>query len=149
MANLGYQRQSDEVAEMVTRDSDRRVAEIAVVMPVVEMLVGVLSEATSPKNLGFSEAPDPVIRPVVDLSEVEKSRSQIDNILGEHTTGISSVSMALTPKPADFRSGNSPYTDPSRSSTTFIQNNYSPKALDPTTVYRQTRNLISVSKSGA
>ena len=101
------------------------------------------------ENLGFSEASDPVIRPVVDLSEVEKSRSQIDNILGEHTTGISSVSMALTPKPADFRSGNSPYTDPSRSGTTFIQNNYSPKALDPTTVYRQTRNLISVSKSGA
>ena len=98
---------------------------------------------------GFSDAPDPVIRPVVDLSEVEKSRSQIDNILGEHTTGISSVSMALTPKPADFRSGNNPHTDPSRSSTTFIQNNYSPKALDPTTVYRQTRNLISVSKSGA
>lgn len=101
------------------------------------------------ENLDFSDAPDPVIRPVVDLSEVEKSRSQIDNILGEHTTGISSVSMALTPKPADFRSGNSPYTDPSRGGTTFIQNNYSPKALDPTTVYRQTRNLISVSKSGA
>lgn len=89
----------------------------------------------------------PTIRPVVDLSNIEASGSQIDSLLGQKKLNLSvatikaaSVSVGsqrtAETKDAAQQAGKSP-------SVQFTQNNYSPKALSRIEIYRQTRNQLT------
>ena len=85
---------------------------------------------------------DPVIRPVIDMSDVYDSASKIDAALS--TDKAMSISTAESAKNAAQEDvSNIPQTPGSQ---TFIQNNYSPKALTRLEIYRQTRNQFAMIK---
>lgn len=91
----------------------------------------------------------PTIRPVVDLSDVESGASQINGMLGQsRTIGVNSanvqasaISSGINTRPesgSQFGQNGPTYN--------FTQNNYSPKALSKTDIYRQTKNQFSAMK---
>jgi hypothetical protein len=84
---------------------------------------------------------DPVIRPVLDLSNVAEGASQI----GGYFSATQAVGIAARMNSAN--AVNTAYGDDSGSTAgptySFVQNNYSPKALNRLEIYRQTRNQIS------
>lgn len=88
----------------------------------------------------------PTITPVVDMSEVEAKAETIDRIFGG---GGKSYSVASNTKKA-VRTVAAASLAPiaaaspvAKGAINFVQNNYSPKALDKATIYRNTKNLFS------
>ena len=83
---------------------------------------------------------DPVITPVVDLSNVYDAANDIDSSLStDKAVNISTAEMNKYKQAA----GNSVNESGSQ---TFIQNNYSPKALSRLEIYRQTKNQFAMMK---
>lgn len=72
----------------------------------------------------------PVIKPILDLSNLKAGFDQIDNMMGSKSTSINGVS--------GIQNGSSGATN-----YNFVQNNYSPKALSRVDIYRQTNNQFS------
>lgn len=85
----------------------------------------------------------PVIRPVLDLSDVKTKKAELGALFGRKY--VSSISSSMNKKASERTSQNG---STSGSSTTykFEQNNYSPKALSRVEIYRQTRNQFSALK---
>jgi tape measure domain-containing protein len=85
---------------------------------------------------------DPVIRPVVDLSEVKSSSKLIDDILGKSTL---MPALAIS---GNVASGMNTTVDANGNiiaqpaGISLVQNNYSPKALSRFEIYRQTKNQL-------
>ena len=79
---------------------------------------------------------DPVIRPILDLSEVTAGASALSSMFNNQRLGVEGN---LT---GEGLSGNSK----NGTNYTYIQNNYSPKALNRMEIYRQTKNQIDLSK---
>ena len=83
----------------------------------------------------------PTIRPILDLSDVEEKSHRLNTLFSRSqaltvSTGIAaSRGQNLQNEDASPNTGNS---------YKFIQNNYSPKALSRTEIYRQTKNQFSV-----
>lgn len=73
---------------------------------------------------------NPVITPVLDLDEVRKQAQETDKLFGDTQANVAA---ALNP---EIQNG-------ANSGVTFVQNNYSPKALDALEIYRQTRNQFA------
>lgn len=97
----------------------------------------------------------PRITPVLDLSLVKKKAAGLGDILtpgaiAPSTSYISAVNIDTAVKNA--RSLKTNDVDPSSigiaASNTYIQNNYSPKALSAVEIYRQTRNQLAQAKGG-
>ena len=92
---------------------------------------------------------NPRIRPVVDLSDVHKSAKEIGGLFVDPIIR-NDTSMNLANHNARFMdpSEYSPVDDrPNvQPSNTFIQNNYSPKALSHTEIYRQTRSQLAMAE---
>lgn len=91
----------------------------------------------------------PRIRPVLDLSDVERNAGRIGDLMS--TTPIrATVSAGMAQSHAATLTRNSLTSGEQSSSgngdTVFNQYNYSPKALSTTEVYRQTSNLVSRAK---
>lgn len=91
----------------------------------------------------------PVIRPVLDLSDIQKGSNLIDGMLaaaninpGVSYNGAAAISANNR---AAMVASDAPTNAPA-SSVTFVQNNSSPKALSEAEIYRQTRNQLSVAK---
>ena len=82
----------------------------------------------------------PTIRPVLDLSEVE-SKSHKLNTLFSRTQAITLGGSINASKAHENQNGDSGLNG--GNSYKFIQNNYSPKALSRTEIYRQTKNQFS------
>jgi len=89
---------------------------------------------------------NPTITPVLDLSQLQQEATRISSLLGDNTVPAS-VSTAQAgvistesrpPDPEDFGPNGPGGTPP----PTFIQNNYSPKALSEIDIYRQTQNIV-------
>ena len=80
------------------------------------------------------EVDDPVIKPVLDLSNVQAGARTLNNMFS--ATQALNASASLDNLQNEQLNG-------SRLGTTFIQNNYSPKALSRTEIYRQTKNQFS------
>lgn len=84
--------------------------------------------------LNDMDALNPVIAPTLDLSNVVSGAKQINSMFNSRAIGVS---------------GNAQNGDNNEAvigGTTFIQNNYSPKALSRIDIYRDTRNLFSQAK---
>jgi tape measure domain-containing protein len=95
--------------------------------------------------------PNPTITPVLDLTELQKNAGQIDKVLA----GTKQISLKVSTAQATTMSNAHPSNQPPPDNgdepglggdVIFNQNNYSPKALDAVTVYRQTKNQLSVAK---
>lgn len=87
---------------------------------------------------------EPVIRPVVDFEEVERGAANLYGIVPtlaySMASGISQDvgHFARVSDTTDLTAGTS-----GEERVTFIQNNYSPKALDRATIYRQTKTQVA------
>lgn len=90
----------------------------------------------------------PVIRPVVDLTDVNNTAGQIDRVLsGSRNISVRPAISSAQQVSAGFQNNKSLIEQAAADSTTptiqFVQNNTSPKALSPAEVYRQTKNQLS------
>jgi tape measure domain-containing protein len=91
----------------------------------------------------------PTIRPVVDISDVERGSNEIRRLFGDLDGGGLSPSLSFNKAKSisiDDTGSNSPVKDNANGEVkevTFIQNNNSPKALSPVEIYRSTKNLLS------
>lgn len=94
---------------------------------------------------------EPTISPVLDLSDVESNASKLGNMLSEATVPIDvSLNKANAASSGyennrDFEDG---YSGQTVNNFDYTQNNYSPKSLSETEVYRQTKNQLSSVKKG-
>ena len=86
---------------------------------------------------------EPVIRPVIDMSEVESSASSIDAMLS--TDKAMTISTNENEKLQNGSDGEPVFGNKYE----FVQNNYSPKALSRLDIYRQTKNQFAMMKGGA
>ena len=85
---------------------------------------------------------EPVIRPVIDMSDVTESASRIDSMLSHEQA----VAISTTQNAEKLQNGE---PDTSLGAVyNFTQNNYSPKALSRLEIYRQTRNQFAMLKGG-
>jgi tape measure domain-containing protein len=96
---------------------------------------------------------DPTITPVLDLTQIKKDAGEISNLLSLSEFDVNSTLKSAKAAGAGFelnRTDDSSNTsgETSGNSTTFIQNNSSPKELNAVEIYRQTNNLISTAKKG-
>ena len=96
----------------------------------------------------MSDIDDMVIRPVLDLSEIQNGSKKVNDLL---SNGIYATSVRATQAyhtTAAIAERNTPQTDNTSSGNAgntynFTQNNYSPKALSRIDIYRQTNNQFS------
>ena len=84
---------------------------------------------------------DPTIRPIVDMTDVEKVANLIDNLLGNRTMGLAGV-VARTSKDTGVVTVDKDGNPITTSSIEFNQYNHSPKALSRVEIYRQTQNQL-------
>lgn len=88
----------------------------------------------------------PVIRPVVDMTEVEQGAQRI-NAAFSRSQAITAGSSVNTRLYGDSNSDDGkPIPYGGIKTFTFTQNNYSPKALSRDEIYRQTNNQLSTAK---
>ena len=85
----------------------------------------------------------PTIRPVLDLSNVEKGAARLSTMFSsDRAFGISAMrnsDISQNQNGADASSNEG-------KTINYVQNNYSPKALSPTDIYRRTKNQLSAMK---
>lgn len=82
----------------------------------------------------------PTIRPILDLSDVEEKSHRLNTLFGRSQALTVSTGIAA----ARGRNLQNEDTNPNTgNSYNFTQNNYSPKALSRTEIYRQTKNQFS------
>lgn len=88
---------------------------------------------------------EPVIRPVVDMSDIEKKAQIINSTFngGGRSYNVASRTQRAVTSSNNTTQSNSMKATPGGNVYQVTQNNYSPKALDRSTIYRQTKNLYS------
>jgi tape measure domain-containing protein len=94
----------------------------------------------------------PVIRPVIDLDNVQQGINSMNGMFSDQVIDVNSIRA----KTASISSGMSGGSSTSVSTAdgklqngntfSFVQNNYSPKALSQIDIYRQTKNQFSAMK---
>lgn len=94
----------------------------------------------------------PTIAPVIDLTQFRKDASQISSTIAAQqvkavvsTTSAEGISAQQAAALAEI-AATTPVTEAAAPVWQFEQNNYSPKALTPAEIYRQTKNQLSVVK---
>jgi len=91
---------------------------------------------------------NPVITPVLDLTQFREDVARMGTALDART--MANVSLRQAASIANERGLTQAPTDapfqPQASVIQFEQNNYSPKALSPADIYRQTKNQLSLAK---
>ena len=114
----------------------------------IENLSDVITSTFNDSVIGLSDMiesdlnTEPVIRPVIDMSEVTESASRIDSMLSHEQA----VAISTTQNAEKLQNGE---PDTSLGAVyNFTQNNYSPKALSRLEIYRQTRNQFAMLKGG-
>lgn len=90
---------------------------------------------------------NPVITPVLDLSNLKTNAGIVHGLLASNSTYQASVaSSKLTYKKDNQNGGNSSNNGNGVTTMSFTQNNYSPKALNRIEIYRQTKNQVDTIK---
>lgn len=92
-----------------------------------------------------------VIRPVIDLSNIEEGAGLISDLLNPNSgIRLANVEQRLSGVYGRTKSEDSGVSEAQNNTQVqkfeFVQNNYSPKALSRTEIYRQTRNQLSILK---
>lgn len=105
---------------------------------VTKTLTNVFGQISDAVSTGIDS--NPTITPVLDLSNIQNGSKTIGQMLDKPI----SVSSARVPNVAISPGEDSATGD--ASAVKFVQNNYSPKALSPIDIYRQTKNQLSQAK---
>jgi tape measure domain-containing protein len=87
---------------------------------------------------------DPVIKPILDLSDVQNGARRLNTVLGDAS---SSAVYSLAQETAASQERAAESSQPSITEIKFEQHNTSPKALSEADIYRQTRNQLSQAKA--
>ena len=82
----------------------------------------------------------PMIRPILDLSDVEEKSHRLNTLFSRSQALTISTGIAASRERNLQNEDTNPNTG---NSYKFVQNNYSPKALSRTEIYRQTKNQFS------
>ena len=82
----------------------------------------------------------PTIRPILDLSDVEEKSHRLNTLFSRSQALAVSTGIAASRERNLQNEDTNPNTG---NSYKFVQNNYSPKALSRTEIYRQTKNQFS------
>lgn len=95
----------------------------------------------------------PTIRPVLDLTDVQKNANKMGGMFNTPTikpssSGTTARYLATTVRPKPPGSSDDSANSSAPGGVTYIQNNTSPKALSSTEIYRQTKNQLSTAKGG-
>jgi tape measure domain-containing protein len=93
----------------------------------------------------------PTITPVLDLSTVKKNASQIGDMLSTTPVNVSASTTSAKIASAGYSDNTNAITQVANTPKTpppvnYTQNNYSPKALSPVEIYRQTKNQLSTTR---
>lgn len=92
----------------------------------------------------------PTIRPVLDLTDVQRNAGQISSILaGTRKISVDTSYSNATAASSEFRDNQTPPSAPDDGNggdVNFYQYNNSPKALSTADIYRQTNNQLSKAK---
>lgn len=94
----------------------------------------------------------PVIRPILDLTTMQKDALKIDSLLNTKPMSVDAAYSTAKDASAGYRRNHEIFAQQAsdRSSgqdnLTFIQNNNSPRALSQAEIYRQTKNQLSKAK---
>jgi hypothetical protein len=88
----------------------------------------------------------PTITPVLDLTNLESESSSISSMFGGIDLGSGKANLAALASGIGTEDLGFDPNDPMSGRMVFNQYNYSPKALTPTEIYRQTRNQLSGAK---
>jgi hypothetical protein len=87
----------------------------------------------------------PTIRPVLDMSDVQYGMNKFNASLSK--THAASISFNMNRAAAEKFATGEPSVENGRVvNNNFVQNNYSPKALTPIEIYRQTKNQFAAAK---
>ena len=102
-------------------------------------------------DYAMSDIDDPVIRPILDLSEIQNGTKNANAILSKGINASTSIAAdsyrALNAAhEAQLYGKTTPEQTNGAPTYNFTQNNYSPKALDRIAIYRQTKNQFSAMK---
>ena len=110
---------------------------------------GVVSKISEAVNNNMDA--NPTIRPVLDLSEIQNGSNKIDGLLKDKRLNMTVATLNAASVKTASSSGTEPTASGQQTGTTapavqFTQNNYSPKTLSRTDIYRQTKNILSQAK---
>jgi len=90
----------------------------------------------------------PTVRPVLDLTAIKRDAGLIGTIIGGQSLSVEGPTARVTAVSADYEDyqeamaeANGPKTE-----VNMTQNNYSPKALPASEIYRQSKNQMSILK---
>ena len=94
----------------------------------------------------------PVIRPVIDLDNVQQGINSMNGMFSDQVIDVNSIRAKTASISSGMSGGSSTSVSTADgklqngSSFSFVQNNYSPKALSQIEIYRQTKNQFSAMK---
>ena len=96
----------------------------------------------------LSDIEDPVIRPVLDLSEIQNGVKSANVLLSSGISATSRIAMEgnsvfNASRDSNTSSNNQTSSTTAGNSYNFVQNNYSPKALSRIDIYRQTKSQFA------
>ena len=96
----------------------------------------------------LSDIEDPVIRPVLDLSEIQNGVKSANMLLSSGISATSRIAMEGSSVFNASRDSNTSTNSQTNNTTAgnsynFVQNNYSPKALSRIDIYRQTKSQFA------
>ena len=102
---------------------------------------------TFPDALSDLTDMNPVVTPVLDLTEVQSGAQQMNSILATNpVVATASYGQATSISTQAAQTTDDTTVAPGATSIKFEQNNYSPESLSPIDIYRQTKNQISQAK---
>ena len=120
---------------------------ISAVEDVTNSLINTMS--LIPASLSEMSDMNPVITPVIDLTQVKAGANQMNGIITTTpVVGSASYGQAasISSAQADQSAVNDAVVAPGATAIKFEQNNYSPESLSPIDIYRQTKNQLSQAK---
>ena len=142
LTDQGLSRGLDRHARLVDKSAE------GVATGAVDTIKSTLEKVSASVNTSMST--DPVIRPVLDLTQMTRDVSSMNKMLDKQmvaeasygqAASISSEEAARIAAKIEATSA----TEPSQV-IEFSQYNYSPKALSPGEIYRDTKNILSLAK---
>jgi hypothetical protein len=123
---------------------DRAPAEIK---KVAKATVSAMSKAVTAVTEGIEGELDldPTIRPIIDMTEIEKAANLLDTMLGDRSVGLAST-VARTSSDPGIVTVDKDGKPIDTAKIELNQYNYSPKALSRIEIYRQTQNQLRGAK---
>jgi len=138
MSNLGLANSLEKYSYIVDK-SAKTMANSAVDSVKLTMQAGLQNAVMTDVNM------NPVIAPVLDLSQVKKDTDKLNAMLDTQVSYGQAMSISADTQAAlQAATGTESATPAPTTTVEYTQNNYSPKALSPSEVYRNTKNGLSL-----